>query len=134
MSFLDTLKGFGGWMAKEWAKIYKTAPKIEQIADAVLSYSVPALQIVLGMVAPEELPIVLPIVAEIQKDLHVASGLIYDFGAQPETASIVNSIEQNLNDLLTAGHIKDAALIAKVQGVTKTVGTLATALSGAVSK
>lgn len=128
MSFMDVLKGFGGWVAKEWTKIFNATPKIEHIADTVFQYVVPALQIVLGVLAPEEAAIAAPIIAEIQKDVTVASGLVYDFGANPTTSNIVAAIEGKLNDLLAAGHIKNADVVAKVQLITKTVGTLATAL------
>lgn len=88
----------------------------------------PALNIILGMVAPEEAVIVGPIIAEIQKSLTVVSGLIFDFGANPTTIGMVQAIEKDLADLLAAGHIKDAGLIAKIEGVVKTIGSLVTAL------
>ena len=130
MSFLSELKGFGGWVAKEWQKIFGGTKTLVQIADAVFAYVVPALNIILGMVAPEEAVIVAPILAEIQKSVTVVSGLIFDFGANPTTVSMVQAIEKDLGDLLAAGHIKDAALIAKIQGIVQTIGTLATALLG----
>ena len=82
------------------------------------------------MVAPEEVAVVAPILTEIQKSVTVVSGLIFDFGANPTTVSMVQAIEKDLADLLAAGHIKDAALVAKIEGIVKTVGTLATALLG----
>jgi hypothetical protein len=132
MSFLTALKGFGAWVAREWAKMATEAPKIEKIADAVLSYAAPALQIVLGALDPPAAAIVAPIIAEIQKDLHVASGLIYDFGATPSAAGILASVEQDLQGLLTAGHIKDPNLQAKVTMIVNTVGSLATAIAAAL--
>lgn len=132
MSFLSVLRGFGGWVAKEWQKVFNAAPQIEQVADTVLSYAAPALQIILGVLDPPAAAVVGPIIAEVQKDLHVASGLIYDFGANPQAASIIQAVESNLQGLLDAGHIKDAALQAKVTGVIKTISTLAQALQVAV--
>lgn len=129
MSFLDKLKGFGGWVAKEWTKVFNAAPQIEHIADTVFKYVVPALQIILTALAPEDAAIVAPIFTEIQKDVSVASGIIFDFGATPTAASLVSAIEKDLTDLLAAGHIKDAALVAKVQLVVNTVGSLASALA-----
>ena len=128
MSFLTALKGFGGWVAKEWTKVFNAAPKIEQIADTVFKYVVPALQIILTGLAPEDAAIVAPILQEVQKDVSVASGIIFDFGATPTAQGLVAAIEKDLNDLLAAGHIKDQALVAKVQLVVNTVGSLATAL------
>jgi hypothetical protein len=129
MSFMDSLKGFGGWFAKAWTKVFTEAPKVTTVADTVLAYAVPALSIVLSMAAPEEAPLILPVITEVQKDLHVASGLIYDFGATPQASSIVSAIENDLSGLLAAGHIKNPDLVAKVQGIVTTIGSLATALT-----
>jgi hypothetical protein len=134
MSFLTALKGFGGWVAKELAKVFAAAPKIEQVADTVLSYVAPALQIILGALDPPAAAIVAPIIAEIQKDLHVASGLIYDFGANPQAAAIIQSVEGNLQGLLDAGHVKDPALQGQVTLIINTVGSLATALMNALEQ
>lgn len=130
MSFLSELKGFGGWVAKVWTKVFNSTPQIEHVADVVFSYVVPALQIVLSAVDPPAAVIVGPIIKEIQKDVTVVSGLIYDFGATPTAASMVAAIEKDLNDMLEAGHISNADLVAKIQLITKTVGTLATSLKG----
>lgn len=130
MSFIDDLKGFGGWVAKTWNKVFGNTKTLVQIADAVFAYAVPALNIILSLVAPEDLAIVTPIITEVQKDLTVVSGLIFDFGANPTTVSMVNAIEKDLADLLAAGHIKDTALNAKIQGIVTTIGSLATALQG----
>ncbi len=133
MSFISALKGFGGWVAKELTKVFNAAPKIEQIADTVLSYAAPALQIILGALDPPAALIVGPILAEIQKDLHVASGLIFDFGANPQAAGIISAVEKDLQGLLDAGHIKDPALTSKVTLVINTIGSLATALEEAIT-
>lgn len=133
MSLLTTLKGFGSWVAKEFAKVFNAAPAIEKVADAVLSYTAPALQIILGLLDPPAAAIVEPIFAEIQKDLHVASGLIYDFGANPNAISILSAVTKDLSDLLAAGHIKDTNLVAKVQTIVSTVGSLVEALTASLA-
>ena len=132
MSFITVLRGFSAWVAKEWAKISNEAPKIEKIADTVLSYAAPALQIVLGGLDPAAAAVVGPIFAEVQRDLHVASGLIYDFGATPNAAGILATIEQDLQGILVAGHIKDANLQAKVLMIVNSIGSLATAIAAAL--
>lgn len=133
MSFLTALKGFGGWFAKEWQKLFNAAPQIEKVADAAISYAAPALQIILGMLNPEAAAAAGPIIAEVQKDLHVASGLIYDFGASPNAVSILNGVTTNLNDLLNAGHIKDTNAQNKVTLVVNTISSLVTALETAIT-
>ena len=130
MSLLSALKGFGGWVAKVWTKVVNEAPAIEHVADTVFSYVVPALQIVLGALDPEALAIAGPIIKEIQKDVTVVSGIVFDFGASPTAANMVAAIEKDLSGLLEAGHIKDANLQAKIQLIVNTVGSLASALKG----
>jgi hypothetical protein len=132
MSFLTALKGFGSWVAKEYAKVFAAVPKIEQVADVVLSYAAPALQIILGALDPPAALIVGPIIAEVQKDLHVASGLIFDFGANPQASSMIQAVESNLQGLLDAGHIKDTVLQGKVTLIIKSVSSLASALEAAI--
>jgi hypothetical protein len=90
------------------------------------------LQIILGALDLPAAAIVGPIIAEIQKDLHVASGLIFDFGASPQAATILQSVEANLQGLLDAGHIKDVALQGKITMVINTIGSLATSLLNAL--
>lgn len=128
MSFLSALKGFGAWVAREWAKIISETPKIEKIADTVISYAAPALQLILGALDPPAAAVVGPIIAEIQKDLHVASGLIYDFGANPSAANILATVTKDLQGLLDAGHITNPDLVKKVTLIVNTVGSLATSL------
>ena len=133
MTFLSALKGFGGWFAKEWTKVFNAAPTIEKIADTVISYAAPALQLILGALDPPAAALVGPIISEVQKDLHVASGLIFDFGANPNAVSILNGVTSNLNDLLAAGHIKDERLQDKVTMVANTIGSLVQSMQTTLS-
>jgi hypothetical protein len=119
---------FGAWFEKEWAKLYKDAPAIEKVADATLTYAGPALDLVLADVDPAAAAVVAPIIAEAQKDLSVANGLIYDFGATPNAASILTTVENNLGSILAAGHIKNSATVAKLTGIINGIGSLAAAI------
>ena len=133
MSFLTVLKGFGGWFAKSWQKLFNAAPTIEHVADTVITYAAPALQIILGAVgAGPEAAVVQAVITEIQKDLHVASGLIYDFGANPNASSILSAAVKDLQGLLDAGHIKDQALQGKVTLVINTVSSLVSSLDASL--
>ena len=133
MSFLSALKGFGGWVAKEFTKVFNAAPTVEKVADTVLAYAAPALQIILGALDPPAAAIAGPIIAEVQKDLHVASGLIFDFGATPTATSILGAVTKDLQGLLDAGHIKDTALQGKVTLVIQTVESLVQSLESAIA-
>ena len=141
MSFTSIIKSiegaehtFLGWIAKEYAALYKNEPTIEQIVDTTINYAEPALIILLdaaggSAAAPE----VTSIITEVQADLKVVSALIYDFGPTPTAATIAEGVQNNLNSLLTAGHVKDPATVAKLQLIIKTVGALATAIAKAVN-
>lgn len=132
MSFLSALKGFGAWIVKEFTKLHNEAPAIEKVADTVISYAAPALQIILGALDPPAVAIVGPIIAEVQKDLHVASGLIFDFGANPNAVSILSAVTKDLQGILDAGHIKDSALQGKVSLIIQTVSSLTESLISAL--
>lgn len=132
MSFLTALKGFGGWFTKQWQKLYNAAPQVEHVVDVVISYAAPALQIILGALDPPAAVIVGPIITEIQKDLHVASALVFDFGANPNAVSILQGVTSELQGLLDAGHIKDAALQGKVTLVSNTINSLVQALENSL--
>lgn len=136
MSIFTALHTFGAWVEKELAKLEKEAPAFEAIADATLKYVGPALSVIVGIVNPAAGSIVSAVIADAQKDLLAASGLIHDFGASPTVQSILNSTSSNLSALLTAGHITDAATVAKVQRVVAEIEGLieATGLASTGSK
>lgn len=126
---------FMGWVAKEYAKLYKSEPTIEKVVDMTIDYAEPALVIILGMAgASAAVPEVTAIITEAQADLKVVSALIYDFGPSPKAADIAKAVEDNLASLATAGHIKDPVTVAKLQLIIKTVGVLATAIANAVEQ
>lgn len=121
---------FAAWVEKELTKLAASVPKIEQIADATLKYVGPALTIIASAAGgPAAGSIVSSVVAEAQKDLLAASGLIYDFGAHPTIASIVSSVQTNIGALLTDGHITDTTSVAAANKVVAELAALAAALS-----
>ena len=124
-----------GWFVKEYAIFYKVEPTLIQVADTTVQYVDIGLPIVLGATGYGSLdPVVQPIVDEIFSDLKVVSSTIYDFGPSPNTVSIVNSVQANLQALDTAGHVKDPASKAKLALIIKSVGALAEAIAAAVAK
>lgn len=133
---LDKLKSFAhtftSWVAKEYAKLYAAEPKIEAVADAVFKYAIPALQILVAAEAgAPAAAIVGQVASEAQASLHAASALIYDFGATPTAASMVAGVQNNLQNLLTAGHITNSGSVAIANKVVSSLGALVTALPAA---
>lgn len=125
---------FAAWAEKELEKVYSEAPKIEQIADAVLKYAGPALQIVAtaegGSAAGQ---VVGSVISDAQTSLVAASGLIADAGPTPTAASIVSSVQTNLSSLLTAGHVSNPTSVALTTKVVNSLGALSTALTNAAA-
>ncbi len=118
------------WCKMEWTKVFNAAPKVEAIADTVLKYAVPAISIIVGAEAGQPAgALVAQIGAEAQRDLTAVSGLVYDFGATPTAASMVTGVQNNLQGLLTAGHITNTTSVTNVTKVVSTLSDLATHLS-----
>lgn len=131
MSFFSTLKNyahtFTAWVAKEYTKLYAAEPTIAAVADSVFKYTIPALQILVGMEAGAPAAnVVGTIAAEAQSSLHAASALIYDFGPSPTVTSIVKGVQDNIGTLLTAGHVTNPA---SVDAANKIVNSLAALVS-----
>jgi hypothetical protein len=121
---------FAAWAEKELAKLFREAPKIEQVADAILTYVGPALQTIVTLEAGAPAgALVGKVIQEAQTDLTAASGAIYDFGASPSAGSIIKGVKENLAALLTAGHISDPASVSRVKQVVGELDILVTALS-----
>lgn len=125
---------FAAWAETELAKLFSEAPKLEQIAGTVLTYAGPALQtIVTADLGAPAGAIVGKVIQQAQSDLTAAGGLIYDFGASPSVASILNAVKANLGALLTAGHVTNTASVATVTKVTGELSTLVAAMTPAPS-
>lgn len=122
------------WMAKEYAAFYKKEPEIDQIVDDTVQYVEIGLPIVLSMTGCAALdPVVEDVLNEVVSDLKVVSSTVYDFGPSPNAASILNGVQTNLLSLEAAGHIKDAAKLAKLKLIVNAVGALATVIAKAIS-
>lgn len=120
---------FASWAEKELNKLYGQVPKIEQVAGTILTYAGPALQTVATLEAGAPAGTVVgKVVQRAQSDLTAASGLVYDFGANPTIGSIIAGVKTNLSALLTAGHVTNPTSIAGVNQVIGELGALATAM------
>ncbi|HEX5426667.1 MAG TPA: hypothetical protein VFW94_24355 [Candidatus Acidoferrales bacterium] len=136
MAFFDTLKkwehSFTTWAATEWSKIYNEAPKVEHAADTALKYAIPAAGIIVQALgnAPEAQKAV-GILTEAQRDMQAASGLIYDFGANPSAGSILSGVQSNLASLLEDAHVKNTNTTGKITNIINAIAPIAEALAPA---
>jgi hypothetical protein len=122
------------WLEKELAAFVGDAPKIEQVIDAGLSYVEPVLTLALDAVGDEAAAnIVAKVIDEAQADLKAASALVTDFGPTPTAASIFAAVAENLQTLLTDGHVKSAQSVAAVTKAVTEVGVIGAAISTAVA-
>lgn len=121
---------FATWFEKEYVKLYKATPAITHVADTIIKYAVPAISLLVAAEAgPEAGAMVQSVGIEAQKDLLVASSLIYDFGPNPTAASMIAGVSANLSGLVTAGHIKNEQSVANVNKIANTVSALSQALA-----
>jgi len=137
-SFLQKIEGaphtFASWFTKEWKKLYAAQPKIEQVADAVLKYAGPALQIAATAVAGAPGgAAVSAVLADAQTSIAAVSGLVADFGATPTAASVISGVQANLQQLLAAEKITNPQSQAAVEKVVTELEALGSAISAAVS-
>ena len=115
---------FVAWFEKEVTAFEKVAPSLEKSADAAFKYASTVLSIVQAQVAPGSEAA--KVLGEIVSDIKVASAVVYDAGAHPNIAGLIQTIVDNLGALLSAGHISNAGLVATI---TKVVSTLAALVS-----
>lgn len=129
------------WLEKQLAALVKAAPKIEHVIDAGLAYVGPVLELSLTTIGEGDAAAkVVDVVREAQGALNAASALVTDFGPSPTAASIFNSVQSNLKELLTAGHVTNTQSVAAVQKAVDEIGLIgaavgeaATAISGAAA-
>jgi hypothetical protein len=113
------MKTFFGKIAAFFEKLFGKG-NLNNTISSVLKIVVPLVAGVIGLVAPEaEAAEVTAAVNEVVSDFGVVSGLVQTFDpltgdAKAQIVSILGGIKANLAALLAAGHIKDAALTAKV--------------------
>jgi hypothetical protein len=125
MSFLSALHTFGAWAEKELAALIGKAPAVETVVASVLKYAGPALQTVVTVEAGAPAgAIVGKVIADAQAGLTAASGLVYDFGANPSVGSVLQSVQNNLASLLAAGHVSNTNSIATVTKVVNELSSL----------
>lgn len=134
MSFFSKIAAaehtFAAWAEKTLEALFTEAPKIEQVASTILTYVGPAIQTIVTAEAGSAAgSVVSSVLKQAQSDLTAVSGLIYDFGATPSAANIINAVKANLGALLTVGHITNPTSVATVTKVTNELNTLASAIT-----
>lgn len=137
MSLLDTLKNaehtFTAWVAKTYQAFRNVEPTLIQVSDRVYPYVKSAVQIAIGFESPAVAAAAGPIVDKIHAGLDTAAGLVYDFGATPTAAGILNTVQSDLGSLeSTAGIKSDAAKNAIAKALSSLQG-LTSAVTGAIS-
>lgn len=125
-SFFGKIKSF-------FSKFFNKVPSWSQHLSAVLSFVAPLTEGILQAFDPTVAPEAHQIIAEVQTDLAVAGAVAsQSHGATPPETLVntITSINTNLSELLTAGHIKDPATLAKVTGISNIITGELTAVLG----
>jgi hypothetical protein len=115
-------KKIGGFFSKLFGK----APSALQTISAALTLSAPAAEEIYALVTsdPADAKEASNVVAEIQSGLAAASTLIADSHSSADATTyqkldtILGAVKNDLQSLLTAGHIKNPQTLSKVTGIT----------------
>lgn len=115
MSFFSKIESW-------FTKIYGKAPTWEKTASATLTVAAPLVETIVTLVAGEPTAAAVGVVvSQVQSDVAAVAALISTAGPAPSISSILNAITGNLKALLTAGDIKDATTLTKVESVVNLV-------------
>ena len=109
MSLFSEVEGF-------FKKFFSKAPSTTVVSLAVVNTIAPLAETVIALVDPALETVAAPIITEIQADLAVLSNTLKN-GSTSNVTTLVSAIQTNLSALLTAGHIKDPASVAKATGL-----------------
>ena len=130
MSLISALHTFASWAEGELAKLVKDEPKIEHVADTVLTYVGGAASIIAGIEGGTAASTAVSgVLTGIRTGVTALSGLITDFGPTPTAATLAASIAANANSLLTAGHVTNPVSLKAANGIITNLNALAQALT-----
>jgi len=96
------------------------APSVLQKAGSILSYIAPLLKLIFAQVDPGDSVLVANTIAEVQTSMATAAALIAeshsttDITAKARVATALSAVANHLNELLTAGHVKNDSIKASV--------------------
>ena len=113
MSFFHSISTF-------FSRTVHSSAQWTQVASTTLTLTAPLVQTIAVLVAGNESGAeTTKVIQEIQRDFTTAASLIADAhsgksGATEQLQSVLTSINTNLNGLLAAGHVKDAATLQKL--------------------
>lgn len=106
----------------------KAAPQWIHTGQVVVSFAAPLVLRLINQFDEPTAKEAAPIITEVQTDLGVISVLVGDGTATPSLTDAVDRVQDNLQALLTAGHIKDAAIQSDVSLVVSELAALASVL------
>jgi hypothetical protein len=137
MSLLSTLQSwehtFTAWAAKEYQAFRNEEPTIVALADRVFPYVKSAIQIAIGFESPAVAVAAGALLDKIHAEVDTASGLLYDFGANPTVQSSLATIQNDIGSLESVAGIKSQQAKDAVAKALSSVQALAAAVAGAIA-
>ena len=117
----NSLFSFFGKGGSVFANLFNHAPTAAQTVNTVVKLVAPILSAIIAKTAGEQSAAAVDaIIKEIETDLAVASTTIQAMGlsgtGRTTVATSLQAVVNNLGGLLAAGHIKNPALVAEVNG------------------
>lgn len=110
-------------MKLDFEKLWKHIPQDEATALTTVNYLAPLVLTVIACADAPLLPVIAPIITEVQQALTAVAVVLRAGGPQTTVASFLDSIKANLASLLQAGEVKNSASAAKITGIVTEVIT-----------
>lgn len=103
-------------------KLFGTEPKLAQTVTATIAVCAPLVETIVVLTASEaDAVAVQNVVEQVQADFTAITALVQTSGPTPTLLGVLNAVQVNLGQLLTAGDIKDPVTLAKVTTVVDSV-------------
>lgn len=104
-----------------FSKLFGAAPSLAQKINTTIKFLAPIAMGIIAIVDPALEPEASGIMKEVQTDFALVNGLIQQNGLKGSNKQVIagtlQSITDNLNGILSAGHIKNPDTVAKVTGM-----------------
>ena len=113
--FADT-KTFAEKAEAEFVKLFKASPTVLQDLSTFVAFASPVVIDIEAIVAPEEAPLTVGILATIKADLATLSAAAQSVSTASTAAQALTNLAAAVPQLLSVGEIKDSALVSKIEG------------------
>jgi hypothetical protein len=106
----------------DFAKLFSKAPTVLQVVETDIAVVAPVVETIIALTGNEAAAAAITVVVnQVEVDLTTALTVIKTSGSSPNVKSVLQAVVANLGSILSAGDIKDAATLAKVEAAVNLV-------------